>query len=117
MGDHRFNPFAQNNVVGAPELLDAFNRPISVGDLMTLAKPLGLVTFRVAEIIPNLAPNAPPRSLRVVLFAQLTLTVPANKKTPELVIVLRADEQEGGRTSPPTESSPTTDVVDVPKDS
>jgi hypothetical protein len=94
MGDHKFNPFARGAQVPPPELevRDAFGRVLHPGDTVALAKPSGMMPFRVAEIRPNLDPAAPPHSMRVTLLIHLPMTVRAGVPVAELVRVLTAAE-------------------------
>ena len=93
MGAHRVNPFARGNM--APprpsRVRDAFDRELATGDLVLVPQP-AVNTFFVAEIAPELAPNAPPNLVRITLMQRMVIHVKADMSTKDLILINPAPE-------------------------
>lgn len=95
MGNHRFNPHARGNVVGAlPHVVkDVHGRPLEVGDQIVMPQ-LTLPHLQVARVAPSLNPAAPPNSMEVVVRMQMLLLVPADAPLEQFLLVRTKEELE-----------------------
>ena len=83
-----------NPNVGAPRstaILDARRRPLQEGDELILAVQ-GPLYFRIAQIAPNLHPQAPPGMMTVHLMCAVAFASMQGQINPEFVRVRTAEE-------------------------
>lgn len=73
------------------DILDARRRPLHEGDEILLAVP-GPIYFRIAEITPNLHPQAPPGLMTVHVACGLAFVAQRGQVNPEFVRVQTAAE-------------------------
>ena len=93
--DARRNPLSFESHTRKAILLDRFGREISVGDLVVMsAINFDPPIFKVAEITPNLAPNAPANTLRVVFEAQIGSFMIAEQPQQDLLVVAKPPVKE-----------------------
>ena len=93
MSDHKANPFAKGTSVrNVPRARDAYGRVLELGDEVIVPK-LMAPRFRVQEIVPELAPGAPPNLVRITLGALIVLHAPADQPVGEFLRVRTAAEQ------------------------
>lgn len=99
MGESRANPrspaFRGNDLLGrdAMAIVDGRGRPLVEGDEVILHKIEMKAPSAVVESIGvNLAPGAPPRTMRMTLVTRLQIVVPANAPIPDILrIATRAE--------------------------
>lgn len=94
--------FAKALADGRASTLDNLGRPLVTGDVVHLDLPQGRL-FQVMEIAPELSPNVPPGTLRVVLVAQVTVHVPAGHPCATAVLVQPAELANAEPPSAPVE--------------
>ena len=93
--DARRNPLSFESAKRRPVLLDRFGREITVGDLVAISSVnFDPAIFMVKELVPNLAPNAPANTIRVVFEAQVGSISIAEQPTMDLVLVAKPPKKE-----------------------
>ncbi len=94
MGDHKINPFARGNRIGAlpVKVADAFGRELQVGDEV-IAHKLQAPTFAIQEITPVLELGAPPNTVRVVFTCAMVVQTQALAALPGVIRVRTAAER------------------------
>lgn len=88
----RINPVAQQAKQPRPDaVLDARGRALQEGDEVFLAVQ-GPIYFRIATIVPNLHPQAPPGMMKVDLGSIISFAAQKGVINPEFVRVRTAEE-------------------------
>lgn len=97
MGEHRHNPHAKGTtIINMPTVArDAYGRSLQEGDEVIVAQfKIESPRMVVAGIAPNLHPQSPPNTIRIILTASITVVAPANGPAGELLRVLTKRERE-----------------------
>ena len=94
--DARRNPLSFESPKRRHVLLDRLGREVQVGDLVSMAiRNLEPVLFTVKEIIPNLLPNAPANTIRVVFELLVgSLTVAEQPNNDLVLVALKPQERQ-----------------------
>lgn len=122
MGQHKMNPFANGTTVSrAMRARDAFNRRLVEGDEVILngLKLPDNPRYLVSQIIPNLAPNAPPNTVKVMVTQQIMIVIAADTPFEGLWRIRTGMElaEAAGKTPvlPPADDAGDDDTVDLGK--
>ena len=94
--DARRNPLSFESPKRRHVLLDRLGREVQVGDLVSMAiRNLEPVLFTVKEITPNLLPNAPANTIRVVFELLVgSLTVAEQPNNDLVLVALKPQERQ-----------------------